>query len=197
MEIAPELVDCRLEALIFVSAEPLSAQRLAEVLKLDEGEVEAGLERLGQRLDAQSALCLTQVGGGFRLETRPDYVEDVEALLTDLRQSRLSVAALETLALIAYRQPITAVEISQARQVTKVSSVLKGLLDRKLIKMLGRKKVVGRPMMYGTTREFLIQFGLNSLRDLPSLEEFAAAYGDHDDEDAISTLQNPSKEAQK
>jgi len=167
-------LDQTLEALLFVSEEPASAERLSEACGASREEVLAALHTLAARLEERSALLLARVAGGFRLETKAQYAETIRQFLQNTRKSRLSMAALETLALIAYRQPITAVEIAEQRMVSSVASLIRTLLDRQLIRMAGRKQVVGRPMLYRTTNEFLIHFGLDRLGDLPSLEEFAA-----------------------
>jgi segregation and condensation protein B len=114
---------------------------------------------------------LRKVAGGYRITTRPEYSEYVKRYLKTQPSARLSMAALETLAVIAYKQPITIPEILEARGVTSTSAI-KTLLDRHLIVARGHKEVVGRPMLYGTSKEFLIQFGLNDLSELPNLEDF-------------------------
>lgn len=170
-ELTQSTIDMRLEALLFVADEPVHVAALAEALHLEESQVKVGIDTLRRRLE-HSGLMLAEVGGGFRLESRPEMADDIREFLKESRKSRLSLAALETLALIAYKQPITAVEVAESRMVTSVGSIIKSLLDKKLIRMAGRRKVIGRPMMYATTREFLVQFGLNELSELPSLEEF-------------------------
>ena len=165
-----------IEALIFVSDDPITVEQLCQFTQTTADQVEEAIEALQTRLKTHSALQVAQVAGGFRLETKAEYYDLIRSMFYDQRKKRLSLASLETLALIAYKQPITAVEIAEQRMVTKVGSILKGLLERKLIRMAGRRKVVGRPMMYRTTKEFLIFFGLNSLSELPSLEEFKRNY---------------------
>lgn len=161
-----------IEALIFVSEEPLSAKNLAEVLKLDKAVVEESLDRLAKEFNArQSGLQLRELAGGWQLATRPEYHEHVRAFLKTRPSAKLSIASLETLAVIAYRQPITVPEILEIRGVQSPSAI-KTLLDKKLIVAKGRKETVGRPMMYGTSKEFLLQFGLKDLSELPSVEDF-------------------------
>jgi segregation and condensation protein B len=161
-----------LEALLFASDEPLSVKRLSDLLHTSQDQVRATLEDMGRDFEHSRGLIVSSVAGGFRLETHPDQYERVAGLILEKRNQRLSQAALETLSLVAYKQPITAIEIAENRQVSSVSAVLKTLLERKLVKMVGRKKVLGRPMMYGTTAQFLVEFGLDSLKDLPKLEDF-------------------------
>lgn len=160
------------EALIFVSEEPLSVKALADVLKTDKGLVEEAVAKLGEEFNArQSGLQLREVAGGWQFATRPEYHEHVRAFLKTRPSAKLTIASLETLAVIAYRQPITVPEILEIRGVQSPSSI-KTLLDKKLIVAKGRKETVGRPMMYGTSKEFLLQFGLKDLSELPSVEDF-------------------------
>jgi segregation and condensation protein B len=121
-------------------------------------------------------LQLVEVAGGYQIVTRPDLHEWVRRLFHERSTQKLSVQALETLAVVAYKQPVTALEISEIRGVN-TSGVLNTLLERHLVKIVGRKQVVGRPFMYATTREFLIRFGLNDLDDLPKVEDMAEALG--------------------
>jgi len=161
-----------IEALIFVSEEPLTVRTLAEVLKLEKAAVEESLTKLAEEFNArQSGLQLREVAGGWQFATRPEYHEHVRAFLKTRPSAKLSIASLETLAVIAYRQPITVPEILEIRGVQSPSAI-KTLLDKKLIVAKGRKETVGRPMMYGTSKEFLLQFGLKDLSDLPSVEDF-------------------------
>ena len=161
-----------IEALIFVSEEPLSARTLAEVLKLEKAGIEESLSKLAEEFNArQSGLQLREVAGGWQFATRPEYHEHVRAFLKTRPSAKLSIASLETLAVIAYRQPITVPEILEIRGVQSPSAI-KTLLDKKLIVAKGRKETVGRPMMYGTSKEFLLQFGLKDLSELPSVEDF-------------------------
>jgi segregation and condensation protein B len=161
-----------IEALIFVSDEPISAKTIADVLKEDKDAVNETLNALAQEFNArQSGLQLREVAGGWQFATRPEYHEHVRAFLKTRPSAKLSIASLETLAVIAYRQPITVPEILEIRGVQSPSSI-KTLLDKKLIVAKGRKETVGRPMMYGTSKEFLLQFGLKDLSELPSVEDF-------------------------
>jgi|SRR5690242_16420420 len=161
-----------IEALIFVSDEPLSAKTIADVLKEDKEAVNETLNALAEEFNArQSGLQLREVAGGWQFATRPEYHEHVRSFLKTRPSAKLSIASLETLAVIAYRQPITVPEILEIRGVQSPSAI-KTLLDKKLIVAKGRKETVGRPMMYGTSKEFLLQFGLKDLSELPSVEDF-------------------------
>ncbi|HEX8747450.1 MAG TPA: SMC-Scp complex subunit ScpB [Pyrinomonadaceae bacterium] len=160
------------EALIFVSEEPLTAKSIADVLKEDRGWIEMAIEELAKEFNSrQSGLQLREVAGGWQIATRAEYHEYVRAFLKSRPSAKLSLAALETLAVIAYKQPVTVPEILEIRGVQS-SSAIKTLLDKRLIVAKGRKETVGRPMMYGTSKEFLLQFGLKDLTELPSIEDF-------------------------
>jgi segregation and condensation protein B len=166
-----------IEALIFASPEPLTPKTLFKVLESEPKEdVEAALALLRQDYDRPGGLQLVEVAGGYQIVTRPELHEYVRRLFHERTTQKLSVQALETLAVIAYRQPITAPEIAEIRGVN-TSGVLNTLIDRKLVKIAGRKNVVGRPFMYTTTREFLEKFGLNDISDLPKVEDLAEALG--------------------
>ena len=162
-----------IEALIFVSEEPLSVKQIAILLEDEAVEnIEAAADELIEDIDArESGLSMRRIAGGYRLTTRPELSEYVRRLLKSQPSARLSLAALETLAVIAYKQPITIPEILEVRGKVSTSAV-KTLLDRRLIVSKGHKQVVGRPMLYGTSKEFLIHFGLNDLSELPNLEDF-------------------------
>jgi segregation and condensation protein B len=165
------------EALVFASPEPLTLKQLLKLLEAEPREdVQAALEQLKRDYDGPRGLQLVEVAGGYQIVTRPDLHEWVRRLFHERTTQKLSVQALETLAVIAYRQPVTALEVGEIRGVN-TSGVLNTLLERGLIKIAGRKQVVGRPFMYATTREFLIRFGLNDLNDLPKVEDMAEALG--------------------
>jgi segregation and condensation protein B len=172
-----------LEALLFAGEEPLTLDDAASVLGEDRrGEIEQALSDLRAHLERSGGgLRVQAVAGGFRITTDPNLGPFVRALVRSRNRQRLSRAALETLAIVAYKQPITAPEIQEIRGVNP-SAILASLLDRRLIRILGRKKVVGKPFVYGTTRDFLIRFGLNSVEDLPSMEEFEAMLQETGDE---------------
>ena len=166
------------EALIFVSEEPLSAKIIAEVLREDRAVVEEALGELAKEFNGRNGgLQLREVAGGWQFATRAEYHEHVRAYLKSRPSAKLSIASLETLAVIAYKQPVTVPEILEIRGVQSPSSV-KTLLDKKLIVAKGRKDTVGRPMMYGTSKEFLLQFGLKDLGELPSMEDFQDLAGE-------------------
>lgn len=161
-----------IEALIFVSDEPLSVKTIADVLKEDKQVISEAIQALAQEFNARSGgLQLREVAGGWQFATRAEFHEHVRAFLKTRPSAKLSIASLETLAVIAYRQPVTVPEILEIRGVQSPSSI-KTLLDKKLIVAKGRKETVGRPMMYGTSKEFLMQFGLKDLSELPSVEDF-------------------------
>jgi segregation and condensation protein B len=161
-----------IEALIFVSEEPLTARTMADVLREDRDVVQAALAELATEFNGRNGgLQLREVAGGWQFATRPEYHEHVRAYLKSRPSAKLSIASLETLAVIAYKQPVTVPEILEIRGVQSPSSI-KTLLDKKLIVAKGRKETVGRPMMYGTSKEFLMQFGLKDLTELPSMEDF-------------------------
>lgn len=160
------------EALIFVSDEPVPAKILAEVLGEEKEAIESALEELQTEYEQrESGLRIREIGGGWQISTRTEFHEEVREFLKTRPSAKLSLASLETLAVIAYRQPVTVPEILEIRGVQSASSI-KTLLDKRLIVAKGRKETVGRPMMYGTSKDFLIQFGLKDLSELPSIEDF-------------------------
>src|SRR4051812_13609888 len=167
-----------LEALIFASPDPMTPKAMCKLLDSEPKEdVLAALAELKQDYEQRpGGLQLVEVAGGSQIVTRSDLHEWVRRLFHERTTQKLTVQALETLAVIAYRQPITAAEITEVRGVN-TSGVLNTLLERHLIKIVGRKPVVGRPFMYATTKEFLIRFGLNDLADLPKVEDMAEALG--------------------
>ncbi len=161
-----------IETLIFVSGEPLSAKTIADVLNEDRAIVEEAIRELAAEFNGrESGLHLRELAGGWQFATRPQYHEHVRAFLRSRPSAKLSLASLETLAVIAYKQPVTVPEILEIRGVQSPSAI-KTLLDKKLIVAKGRKDTVGHPMMYGTSKEFLMQFGLKDLSELPSMEDF-------------------------
>lgn len=160
------------EALIFVADEPINAKTIADVIDVDREAVEKALAELVEEYDTRaSGLQLREIAGGWQIATRPEHHENVRAYLKSKPSAKLSLASLETLAVIAYKQPVTVPEILEIRGVQSPSAI-KTLLDKRLIVAKGRKETVGRPMMYGTSKEFLIQFGLKDLSELPSVEDF-------------------------
>jgi segregation and condensation protein B len=165
------------EALIFASPDPLSLKALAKLLDTEPKEdVEAAIQALKQDYDRPGGLQMVEVAGGFQIVTRPELHEWVRRLFNERTTQKLSVAALETLAVVAYKQPVTGPEVAEIRGVSAVG-VISTLIERKLVKIVGRKQVVGRPFLYGTTREFLERFGLNDLSDLPRVEDMSELLG--------------------
>jgi segregation and condensation protein B len=177
-----------LEAILFVSNEPVTLDALAETLAEKPQAIAKELEEIKRILDANiGGFTLEQTAGGWRLATRPEHEPVLKKYFARKGESRLSMAALETLAIVAYRQPVTAPEISDIRGVNS-SAVLHTLLERRLLRVAGRKNVVGAPFLYRTSREFLIHFGLNDIRDLPRLEEFGDLIGESMSDDVIAAI---------
>lgn len=165
------------EALIFASPEPLTLKAMRGILDEEPPEhVEEALAAVRRDWEGARGLRLVEVAGGYQIVTRPELSEWVGRLFHEHSKQRLSVQALEALAVVAYRQPVTGPEIAEIRGVN-TSGVLGTLVERRLIKVVGRKPVVGRPFLYATTREFLDRFGLNDLSDLPKVEDMAEALG--------------------
>ncbi len=162
-----------LEALLFVSSEPLSLARLVAVMgSVPKSDMEEALRNIGHALDQEGrGVRLTVVAGGYRLVTKPDYSSWIKRLDKAKTSAKLSRSALESLAIIAYKQPLVRSEVEEIRGV-EASGVLRTLLERKLVRIVGRKEVPGRPIMYGTTKFFLEHFGLGDLSQLPPLREF-------------------------
>jgi segregation and condensation protein B len=162
-----------IEAAIYVTDEPLSAEQISGALGEPLNKVQAILARLVADYAAPSrGLTVREVAGGYKMATKPEHHEDIRKFVRNLQPAfKLSLAALETLAVIAYKQPVTAPEIMEIRGV-QGAGVLKTLLDRKLIATAGRKDVLGKPILYKTTKEFLLHFGLSSLAEMPTLKEF-------------------------
>jgi segregation and condensation protein B len=160
------------EALVFVADEPITVKTLADVLAEDKETIEAAVEQLKREYEErEGGLQLREIAGGWQISTRTEYHEEIRRFLKTRPSAKLSLAALETLAVIAYKQPVTVPEILEIRGVQSASAI-KTLLDKKLITAKGRKETVGRPMMYGTSKDFLLQFGLKDLSELPSIEDF-------------------------
>jgi len=159
------------EALLFASEAPVEAERIQEVLDLPSaGQARELVHMLGERLEGQGrALQIIEVGGGYRLVTRPEVAPWLVKLARSRTRSRLSRSALETLAIIAYRQPASRPDIDAVRGVNS-EAVLDNLLDRRMVRIAGRKDSPGRPFLYETTRDFLVAFGLRDLADLPKVE---------------------------
>jgi segregation and condensation protein B len=176
-EIVSAEVKAVVEALIFASAEPITPKMLFRLLADEPKEdVTAAITALKADYESRPGLQIVEVAGGYQIVTRAELHEWVRRLFHERSAQKLTVQGLETLAVIAYKQPITALEITEIRGVN-TSGVLTTLLERHLIKIVGRKNVVGRPFLYATTKEFLIRFGLKDLSDLPKIEDMAEALG--------------------
>ena len=178
----PQEIRAILEALVFASPQPVTPREISQVL----GGIpkETWLEQM-EALKAEyvregKGLQLVEVAGGYQITTRPEYNDWVRELVNPRTPTRLSIQALETLAVIAYKQPVTMPEVIELRGV-KSGGVVKTLLEKRLIRIVGRKEVVGRPMLYGTTKTFLLHFGLKDLTELPRIEEFAQVLGEEVD----------------
>ena len=160
------------EAIIFVSDEPITSKSLGEIIGEDKQTVQAAVEELQKEYEERiGGLQIREIAGGWQLATRTEYHEEIRKFLKTRPSAKLSLAALETLSVIAYKQPVTVPEILEIRGVQSASAI-KTLLEKRLIVTKGHKETVGRPMQYGTSKDFLIQFGLNDLSDLPSIEDF-------------------------
>jgi segregation and condensation protein B len=176
--LSPERVRTVVESLLFVTDKPVTMDQLHEATGIDRARIQEALEQLrGTHREGISGTVLTEVAGGWQLRTDPDSGEFVRRFLR-VKPHRLTRAALETLAIIAYRQPVTRPEIEDVRGVDS-GAVVKALLERRLIKILGKKDEVGRPILYGTTREFLEFFALKDLSALPTLREFHELSEEH------------------
>lgn len=182
----PPEIRAVLEALVFASPHPITPRQIGEVLGgVPKASWEAALQELKDEYARDGrGLQLVEVAAGYQITTRPEYNDWVRELLDPRTPTRLSIQALETLAVIAYKQPVTLPEIIDLRGV-KSGGVIKTLLEKRLIRITGRKEVVGRPMLYGTTREFLLQFGLKDLSELPRIEEFAEVLGEEVDVEGL------------
>jgi segregation and condensation protein B len=162
-----------LEAIVYVTDEPLTAQQIAAALGQPLDKIKGLLDELvAEYAKPEHGLNIREVAAGYKMATKAEHHEAVRAFVKRLTPPlKLSLAALETLAVIAYKQPVTTPEIMDIRGV-QGAGVLKTLLDRKLIKESGRKDVIGKPILYRTTKEFLVQFGLKDLSELPTVKEF-------------------------
>jgi segregation and condensation protein B len=170
------------EALVFAAPQPITAREMGRVLQgVPKEDWQRALEELKQDYARdERGLQLIEVASGWQITTRPEYNDWVRELLDPKTPTRLSIQALETLSVIAYRQPVTLPEIIELRGV-RSQGVVKTLLEKRLIRITGRKEVVGRPMLYGTTKQFLLHFGLKDLEELPRIEEFAEVLGEEVD----------------
>lgn len=168
-----------IEAIIYVADDPVKPEQLEAIFSKEEPlKLQLALKNLLEEFNSRpGGMLIREVAGGYRMTTRPEHHEAIREYLKTRPSAKLSMAALETLAVIAYRQPVTLAEILSIRG-KKSTTALQTLLEKKLVSILGRKPVVGRPMLYGTSKEFLLHFGLRDLSELPTLEEFAQMAGD-------------------
>ncbi len=175
----PNELQAVLEAIIYVADDPVKLEQLKEVFPGEEpAKLEQALTNLLIEFNSRpGGMLIREMAGGYRMTTRPEHHEYIREYLKTKPSAKLSMAALETLAVIAYKQPVTLAEILSIRG-KKSTTALQTLLEKKLVTILGRKQVVGRPILYGTSKEFLLHFGLRDLSELPTLEEFAQMAGD-------------------
>lgn len=160
-----------LEALLFLSGEPITLSTIGNVIELPEAEIKRLMDELmAEYKERNAGLLIVEIANGYQMVTNPEYAQWVRKLKSTNVLMRLSFPALETLAIIAYKQPIIKAEIEELRGVNS-EGVIKTLLDRRLIKIMGRKEAPGKPLLYGTTREFLQYFGLKDLTELPTLKD--------------------------
>jgi segregation and condensation protein B len=163
-----------IESLLFINEKPIELNEFIQILEVGKREIESALDSLTlEYSQRQSGLCIVKVAGGYQMCSAPDSEPWVKRMYQERSKQKLSIASLETLAIIAYKQPVTRIEIEAIRGVN-IDGVVRKLSELGLIKIGGRKDVVGRPFLYVTTRKFLEYFGINSLKDLPKLEDFIA-----------------------
>ena len=194
-DMEPNELKAAIEAILFVSSDPIKVDELAE--SFDEGReaIATQLDEIRRALDDHAGgFMLEQTAGGWRLATRPEHDSILKKYFAKKGENRMSIAALETLAIVAYRQPITAPEVSEIRGVNS-TAVIRTLLERRMIRVSGRKNVVGSPFLYRTTKEFLVHFGLNDIRDLPRLEEFGDLIGENINDDLVAAIQSAEPNA--
>jgi segregation and condensation protein B len=170
------------EALLFVADKPLSLEQIKAVLESDKPEIRSNIEQLKREYEQKHSFRIREVAGGYQIVTDPVYAVWLRKFFQGGRKGRLSKAALETLAIISYKQPITKPQIAQIRGVD-VDGVIRNLLEKGLVKIAGRKDVIGKPLIYATTKRFLEYFGLNSLEELPDLDEFSEIEKEDNNED--------------
>lgn len=196
---SPATLKAVIEAAIYITDEPLTPEQIASAIEEPADRVKEILNQLvGEYATPDRGLSIRELAGGYKMSTKPEHHESIRRFVKNLQPPlKLSLAALETLAVIAYKQPITAPEVMEIRGV-QGAGVLKTLLDRKLIAAAGRKDVLGKPIMYKTTREFLIQFGLSSLAELPTLKEFEelGRLALSDSEESVSTTSDSDQESE-
>jgi segregation and condensation protein B len=185
-------VDLQVEALLFSSEVPLPARRLADLTGQPRGQILEAVDHLNVHYaETQRSFRIVEIAGGYQMVTTPQFAGVLAELHRERIPARLSQAALETLAIIAFRQPVTRAEIDRIRGVSASDGVLRHLLERKVVRIAGRAEAPGRPLLYGTTSEFLGYFGLPSLGDLPRREELEAMLAD----ESAGGPPNPSEDA--
>lgn len=168
----PSRIKPVLESLLFMAGDPLTVGNLKNILQVNENEISRAVHELADEYRSRdSGLLVAEVAGGVQMITNPSSAPWIKKLLTSVLPAKLSRQSLETLAIVAYKQPITKAEVESIRGVNS-DGVMRTLLERRLVRILGRKEVPGRPLMYGTSREFLQYFGLKDLSELPTLKEF-------------------------
>lgn len=166
-----------IEAILFVADRPVSADQLAVLVEMDSDDVEMIIQELQKEYDeTKRSFQIVEIANGYQICTRSEYATWIKKFYTTEISSRLSTSALEALAIVAYKQPVTRAEIEEIRGVIS-DSVIRTLLERNLISIVGRKDAPGRPLLYGTTTEFLIHFGLKDLSELPSIDEIEKMLG--------------------
>ncbi|MDD3345469.1 MAG: SMC-Scp complex subunit ScpB [Candidatus Omnitrophica bacterium] len=185
-----------IEALIFASDKPITVEQIKKVLDISDGaNVRKAIEELCSEYEAQNrGLRIIEIAGGFQMIAATSFSPFLKKLFKCRLSEKLSKPALESLAIIAYKQPLTKAEIESLRNVN-VDGVMKSLLEKNMIRICGRKKVPGRPFVFGTTRQFLEHFGLKSLADLPKMDDFTAMAKEAEEKNEIEPLPETSQEA--
>jgi len=187
----PKELRSAIEAVLFITNDPVTLDDLVDAFgEAERAAIVEQLDELRRVIDANfGGFMLEQTAGGWRMATRPEHEPTLKKYFAKKGENRLSIAALETLAIIAYRQPVTAPEVSDLRGVN-ATGVIRTLLERRMIRVAGRKNVVGSPFLYRTTKDFLVHFGLNDVRDLPRLEEFGDLVGENLNDDVVMAISN-------
>ena len=185
-------VKSAIEALLFASDKPLTIEQARNILDLEASRIRGIFEELESEYEKSNrGIRIIEVAGGFQMITAPGFAPFLKKLYKERRTERLSKPALETLAIIAYKQPVTKLEIESLRNVN-VDGVIKSLLDKYLVRIAGRKKAPGRPHVFGTTRQFLEYFGLKSLEELPKMEEFSSLVVKEETKEESNEPQKPA-----
>lgn len=182
-----------IESMMFVWGEPLNIKAVAEIFNVDKKEIYGYFKELQEEYEQEGrGIVIREVNKSFQFVTRPENIDYIERLCTPVKQRKLSQSALEVLAIVAYKQPVTKGEIEAVRGI-RCDRVIEGLMKRSLVAEVGRSDAVGRPILYGTTDEFLKQFGFETLRELPDIEDIEGVMADEDagfdDSDPLLTQQ--------